>query len=97
MIDPESLRQAGISTTSTGLLTNPLRRVLWVLLRPWLVPLLAELDRLDNGDTGMAETRLVLDGLRKDAMATAHRLASIEEQLAAARQENAALRARLGG
>ncbi len=94
MIDLDAVRNAGRSTLPTGRLTNPLRRLLWPLVQPWIASLVAA---IGPGGAAVIEARQTAAALRKDQMALAHRLASIEMQLAEMQRENAALRARLPG
>ncbi|NMJ40774.1 FkbM family methyltransferase [Roseomonas sp. JC162] len=90
-MDLIDLRRRGLSPTLRGRLTNPIRRILWRLESPYFAALLDEIGTL------RAELRALppsppppappgpdpdVDGLRKDMMAVAHRLASLEDGLA---------------
>lgn len=80
--------------TRTARLSQPVRSLLWRLMAPYFQAFAGEievrLERLERRigmqpdaveDHGLA---LEINGLRKDVRAVAHRLAGIEEELAAA-------------
>lgn len=95
MHDLSDLRNAAVSPTATGFILNPLRRLLWVLVRPWFAHLAAQTEAAALAAV-QPTTQAAIDGWRKDQMALAHRLASIEATLARTQAELAELRAAQG-
>jgi hypothetical protein len=73
------LYQVGISKTSTRLLMNPLRRVLFKLMRPYFDRLIEEINKLESPKAKTIETRL--QAVEKDREAMAHRFNTIESKL----------------
>jgi len=95
MIDFNNLQRAGHSTTNRAWITNPVRRSLLAIARPYFTYLLGALGELEqrlpgsggrqHHDDSLKDELLnlsrTLDSLRKDQMAVNYRLGSIEDQV----------------
>jgi hypothetical protein len=89
MLDVNDLQQAGQSTTRRAWFTNPARRAMLAIVRPYLAFLIQAINALDQRlNTGRADQHplakgdrihMLLDGLSKDLLASSHRLGSIED------------------
>jgi FkbM family methyltransferase len=97
MVDIHDLWRAGRSTTRRAWITNPARRGLFLVAKPYLAELTQELNALsamvrqhcdDTANSRRMNMALkeelqrfdaLMDGMRKDQLASAHRLASLED------------------
>ncbi len=106
-MDINKLQQSGRSTTSRAWLTNPFRKGLFIVLRPYLAEIVQALQALNSTQENMfnsmqenlkknienhnaaiknhraevARIGVLMDGLRKDQLASTHRLGNLEDSV----------------
>jgi FkbM family methyltransferase len=88
----DELERSGHSTTGRAWVTNPIRKAIYRVIRPYFHALLADIDRVDESVRKVGAAflpgrgvvpDLCLDPVRSDQLALEHRLAAIEDALGA--------------
>ena len=99
-MDLGRVRAHGISTTGKAWITNPIRSAMWFLVAPYFRGIESEIDGCLRLQAASAQARPIptaqLAGMRKDAVAVAHRLAGLEEDAEANGMAIAALAKTVG-